>query len=127
MRKIKKLLTSSKKHLGEDISVLRSEMSLGIKGLTELRDVMNEVIRMHELNTELLQSLLLMGYKINDYAKIHNIPFLDASFYSLLQKAESLVSEISSDLPEFQKLTIRRFLTRDDNRRELDRTRFTEV
>ena len=80
--------------------VLRSETDMGVHKLTEIRDVINEVIRMHELNSELLKTLLLMGYKINDYATIHNISMLDNNFYSLLRKAEVLINEISSDLPK---------------------------
>ena len=91
---------------------------MGVQKLTELRDTMNEVIRMHELNSELLNTLLLMGYKIRDCANVHNAPLLNDGFYSLLRKAETLLKEVSSDLPNIHESVIRRNFTErkpDDN------------
>ena len=91
---------------------------MGIHKLTEIRDTMNEVIRMHELNSELLRTLILMGYKIRNYSDINNLHLLGNNFYSLLRKAELLTKEIGSDLPNFQKSPIRRNFTErkpDDN------------
>lgn len=73
---------------------------------------MNEVIRMHELNSELLRTLILVGYKIRNYSDINNLHLLGNNFYSLLRKAELLTKEIGSDLPNFQKSPIRRNFTR---------------
>jgi hypothetical protein len=80
----------------EDVWVLRIEINLGVHELAKIRDVMNEVIRMHELNSDLLRTLVLMGYKIKDYANINGIPLLDDNFYSILRKADLLIKEISS-------------------------------
>ena len=84
---------------------------MGLQPLIEVRNAVNEVIRMHELNRELLEILLLMGYKISDFCHIHDITMFNNNFYSLLEKADSLIKEISSDLPQFvkhQKFPIRR-------------------
>ena len=85
--------------------------NLELQNLTEIRDTLNEIIRMHELNSELLRTLLLMGYKIHDYAKANNILNLHNNFYSLLRKAEQLITDISSDLPKLLNLRIQRNFT----------------
>jgi hypothetical protein len=104
------LLTCLRRSLIRDTLVKNrcGEPNLSVHRLTEIRDTINEVIRMHELNGELLRTLILIGYKIKDKTNTNNTPMLNNHFYSLLTKAELLMKEIASDLPQFKNSPIRR-------------------
>jgi hypothetical protein len=56
---------------------------------------LNELLRMHELNQELLETLTVTMMWIRDYAEKHNIPLpKESSYTSLVNKAQTLIEEI---------------------------------
>lgn len=65
--------------------------------LKDASATLNELIRMHELNQELLETLSVTMMWIKDYALKHNIPLpRETSYQSLINKAQMLFDEISS-------------------------------
>jgi hypothetical protein len=72
---------------------MRNEMS---NLLDEATATFNEILRVHKLNVELLENLSVVSEYLRSYAEKHNIPLPDSSkFYSLINKAEALIEEIS--------------------------------
>lgn len=70
--------------------------------LKEASSTFNELVRMHELNQELLETLMVAMQWIREYARKNNIPLLNQNtFFSLLNKAETLINEIMSNSPPF--------------------------
>ena len=70
--------------------------------LKEASSTFNELVRMHELNQELLETLMVAMQWIRGYAEKNNIPFPNQNtFFSLLRKAESLINEMMSNSPPF--------------------------
>lgn len=68
--------------------------------LAEATATFNEILRVHKLNAELLEMLLVTTDYLRNYAEKYNIPLPDSStFYSLINKAEALVEEITSEIP----------------------------
>lgn len=68
------------------------------KYLSEVHRVLGELIYMHQLNRELLETLSVTMQWIREYAKKHSIPLPDGSTYnSLLNKVDALIEEIASD------------------------------
>lgn len=85
--------------------------------LDEATATFNEVLRMHKLNLELTENLLVTSEHLKDYAEKHDIPLPDDStFYSLVNKAEALIEEITGNQITDE------FLQRHKNSRRLDRT-----
>jgi len=70
--------------------------------LKEASSTFNELVRMHELNQELLETLMVAMQWMREYARKNNIPLLNQdTYFSLLNKAEMLINEIMSDSPPF--------------------------
>lgn len=66
--------------------------------LEEATTALNELQRMHKLNAELLENLSVTAQWLRNYAEKHNIPLPNISTYnSLVNKAEVLIEEISSN------------------------------
>lgn len=87
--------------------------------LREARDVFNELIRMHELNMELLDTLTVLLKQVFDYAYQHNLPIENYDALEvLIKRASSLQGEITQE--EFD--PIRRKFTAPQNRRRVDST-----
>jgi hypothetical protein len=65
--------------------------------LNDATATMNELIRMHRLCQELLETLSVTMMWIKDYTKKHNIPLPNESSYSsLINRANTLIEEIAS-------------------------------
>jgi hypothetical protein len=66
--------------------------------LEEATATFNEILRMHKPNAELLETLSVAAQWLGNYAKKHDISFPNSSTYeSLINKAETLIEEISQD------------------------------
>jgi hypothetical protein len=75
------------------------------KMLSEVRDVLNSIIDMHQLNFELLEELnVACKWLLQNKVEIPN----REKFVSLLNKADSLIEELSLESPQF---SIRRKVT----------------
>ena len=86
-------------------------------------DVYNELLRSHQLNIELLNVLEQSLTYVQDFCKLHNIPFHDEKLRSSIAKAESLLNEISNGTsPSAFYKTIRRNFTEKTTRRRLPKT-----
>jgi hypothetical protein len=90
-------------------------MSIGDNVSSLLNDAtatLNELLRMHELNQELLETLVVTMAWVRDYAKKHNLPLpKETSYNSLINKAQTLVEELSSKSPNPCALCNRRKVT----------------
>lgn len=65
--------------------------------LEDATSTLNELLRMYELNQELLETLAVTIMWIKDYAEKHNIPLpREASYQSLINKSQTLIEEIAS-------------------------------
>jgi hypothetical protein len=70
------------------------------KLLRDATETLNELLRMHELNQELLETLTVTMIWIKKYAEKHDIPLpKEASYCSLINKAQTLIDELSSESP----------------------------
>lgn len=89
--------------------------------LEEAHQVLGELLRMHSLNQELLETLSVTASWLRDYAERNNIPFPNSSTYaSLINKAETLIQELSTKNP-LEQMDIRRNFTAKTTRRRLPR------
>jgi len=90
----------------------------------KFNDTEQELYEMHRLNVELMDTLILIGFRFMDYCEKHNIA-VDGleSLETLIARAEKLVNEIGTP---YRGNPIRHLsdenLRDDDNRRRLDRT-----
>ena len=67
------------------------------KLLKDATATFDELLRMHKLNQELLETLTVTMMWIAKYAKKHDIPILNEPTYiSLINKANALIEEIAS-------------------------------
>jgi hypothetical protein len=74
------------------------------KYLSEVYQTLGELICMHQLNQELLETLSVTMQWIRGYAEKHSISLPDDSTCnSLINKAEALIEEITTDMPLFLK------------------------
>ena len=74
------------------------------KYLSEVYQTLGELIRMHQLNQELLETLSVTMQWIRNYAENHSISLPnDSTCNSLVNKAEALIEEITIDTPLFLK------------------------
>jgi hypothetical protein len=96
-----------------------------VKYLSEVHQTLGELIHIHQLNQELLETLSETMQWIRAYIEIHCISLPNNSaFDSLMNKAETLIEEITADTPLFP----RRYRISDDsyhepsNRRKVIRT-----
>jgi len=64
------------------------------KELREVVDTYTELLRVYQLNTELLDTLELTLYSVKDFCIAHNIPFGNDKISSLLSKINALLSEM---------------------------------
>lgn len=81
--------------------------------LKDATATLNELLRMHELNQELLETLTVTMLWIKNYTEKHNIPIpKKENLSSLINKAQSLINEISSDSTPFLQ---HRFRTPEDS------------
>lgn len=72
--------------------------------LEEATATFQEIIRLHELNKELLETLSVTMEWVRNYAEKHSIPFPNGSAYnSLINKVDMLIDEITTDMPVFLK------------------------
>jgi len=66
--------------------------------LEEADIALGELIRMHKLNAELLETLSVTAQWLRNYAENHNIPFPNSSTYeTLIHKADRLIEEIANN------------------------------
>lgn len=66
--------------------------------LEEATTTLSELQRIHKLNVELLETLSVTAQWLRIYAEKNNIPLPNISTYnSLVNKAEALIEEISSN------------------------------
>jgi len=102
-----------------------------VRYLSEVHQTLGELIRLHQLNQELLETLSETMQWIRSYAETHSIQMPNSlAFDSLMNKADALIEEIATDTPMFMKPyddsyhddSNRRFFTGNKNRRRLDRT-----
>jgi hypothetical protein len=66
-----------------------------------LRDIIatySELLRVHQLNIELLNTLEESLFYVQHFCKNHNIPFHDEQLCSILTKVENLLNEINSGI-----------------------------
>jgi hypothetical protein len=98
-------------------------MTLPLDSLTEIIDSLTELKRMHQLNLELLEQLAVTC----DWLRNSGVRLPNASmFYSLLNKATTLIEEIQADKTNLiQYNASRRKVTDFDNRQEGNSTLFT--
>ena len=90
--------------------------------LEEATSTLNEILRIHKLNQELLEVLSVTAQWVSDYAEKNNIPFPNSStYYSLINKAETLLEEMTSSYPDYYKVS-RRKVTPLIKRREQTKT-----
>ena len=66
------------------------------KELREAVDTYEELLRVHQLNIELLNTLELTLYTVKDFCLAHNIPVGNAKIGSLLRKASALLDEMDT-------------------------------
>jgi hypothetical protein len=65
--------------------------------LKDATATLNELLRMHELTQELLETLTVTMMWVKDYTMKHNIPLpRETSYQSLINKAQMLIEEIAS-------------------------------
>ena len=68
--------------------------------LEEATSTFNELLRLHKLNTELIETLSVTAQWFRSYAEKHNTPFPNSSTYdTLINKAEALIQEIALESP----------------------------
>ena len=78
--------------------------------LEELHATMGDLIRMHKLNEEMLETLQATMLWIREYAQKNDIPLPHSSTYnSLINKAQTLVDELIQEEP--MPLTFRNYPT----------------
>jgi len=86
------------------------------KALREAIDVYNELLRVHQLNIEFLETLELTLFSIQNFCRKRNIPLQDKKLASLLGKAITLLDEISAPPNlQHQKSAIRRIFTEEES------------
>ena len=88
--------------------------------LKEATATLNELIRMNDLNQELLETLTVTMLWLKDYAEKHNISIpRERTYLSLIRKAETLINDICSKettfAPRSRKLPFKKF---DDRKPE---------
>ena len=71
-----------------------------VKELRMLIDTYNELLRSHQLNIELLETLELTLLSVKNYCIKHNIPIGDAKIASLISKVNLLLDEIGQKLSD---------------------------
>jgi len=65
--------------------------------LKDATATLNELLRMHDLNRELLETLQVTMLWLRDYAEKNNLPLPNGSTYnSLINKAQVLIDELTS-------------------------------
>ena len=85
--------------------------------LEEANATLSELLKMHKLNQELLETLQVTMIWIRDFAQSNNIAFPNDSTYdSLINKAQILIDELTGE-PSFR---TDEFLHEGRNRRRLD-------
>jgi hypothetical protein len=66
--------------------------------LKDATATLNELLRMHQLSQELLETLTVTMIWVKDYAEKHNIPLpKESSYTSLISKAQTLVEELITE------------------------------
>jgi hypothetical protein len=64
--------------------------------LNDATATLNELLRMHDLNQELLETLTVTMMWVRDYTNKHNIPLpRESSYMSLINKAQTLIEELA--------------------------------
>lgn len=72
--------------------------------MDEAYSTLGELIRMHELNLELLETLQVTMLWLREYTKKQGIPLPNmTTFDSLVNKAQALLEELREDTPLFPK------------------------
>ena len=80
--------------------------------LEEAQATLNELIKLHKLNQELLEVLSVTAQWVSNFSEKNNIPFPNSStYYSLVNKAEALLKEISTNYPDYENIHSRRNVT----------------
>jgi len=88
------------------------------RALREAIDVYKELLRTHQLNIELLNTLELSLFCIRDFCQKNNIPFEDRKLSQLIGKIDVLLCEISAPYSTSSK-NIRRFFIRRKSDKDL--------
>ncbi len=73
---------------------------MAAKELREAVDTYSELLRMHHLNIELLETLELTMLSVKEFCKAHKIPFANTKIYSPISKTDALIDEIAETLAD---------------------------
>jgi hypothetical protein len=73
-----------------------SDHEMSYENIREIRDTLDELMRMHQLNLELLDTLATVLNRLRDYRIKNNLPDFDDSTRSLLHRATTLYDELTS-------------------------------
>ena len=84
--------------------------------LREAIDTYNQLLRTHQLNIELLETLELTLFSVKDFCVTHGIPFGNSKIDACLSKVVALLDEIGQ-------LATDDFSHEPKNRRRLHRTK----
>lgn len=94
--------------------------------LKEAEKTFSELLRLHTLNQELLETLSALAKYLGDYAEKNDIAFPNSSAYAcLVNRADALMKEIYTEQPCFERLISRRKVT-DPYRKDGTDTEVTE-
>ena len=70
---------------------------MSVDSLREVRDSLNELLRLHQLNLELLETLETAMFWLQDFGKKHDIQIPNRDkINSLITKADNLLAEITT-------------------------------
>jgi hypothetical protein len=69
------------------------------KALTEAIDTYSELLRIHQLNIELLNTMEQTLYHIQSFCQKHHIPFHDEKLSTSISKIDSLLEELDCESP----------------------------
>ena len=94
------------------------------QSISENSDIHEELLRMHQLNVELLEHLELSLFWIDDFSKKHELPIPNREKFScLIKKASILIEEITK--PKMSLTNQKTFIRRNFTSRKSDNN-FTE-
>jgi hypothetical protein len=72
--------------------------------IRESIETYTELLRAHQLNIEILETLELTLYSVKEFCATHNIPFHSSKISSLLSKTDTLLNELWQE-PNRRKVT----------------------
>jgi hypothetical protein len=75
---------------------------LAYKNIREIRDTLDELMRMHQLTLELIDTLATVLNRLREYARKYNLPDFDESTISLIRRTTTLYDELTASSPDMQ-------------------------